>query len=222
MVRARKPDLAETKRPVFLTTPDRNRCCIPELCSCNRCFMDTSNRMRWALLLTQLPAAPSSARVALWRRLRSAGAGSLLNGAWALPMSDENAALFQQLAETVRGQGGHATLFTAQSADENDAAIVERFRADRAREYTEFDQRCAAFLAEIAKEERLEKFTFAELEEIEDDFQKLAAWLRKIEARDFFPTDQRRLARDTLGCCEASREAFAKAVYAREGLGATE
>ena len=60
------------------------------------------------------------------------------------------------------------------------------------------------------------------MEEIEDDYQKLAAWLAKIEARDFFPTDKQQLARDTLNRCETAREAFAKAVYAREGLGATE
>ena len=184
--------------------------------------MTIPNQQQWVMLLAQLPAAPSSARVALWRRLRAAGAGSLLNGAWALPASDEHTALFQQLADTVRGQGGHVAVFTAQSADENDAAIIERFRADRAREYGEFEQRCAAFHAEIEKEERLEKFTFAELEEIEDDFQKLAAWLAKIEARDFFPTEQQKHARDTLRRCETARDDFAKAVYAREGLGATE
>ena len=180
------------------------------------------NQQQWVMLLAQLPAAPSSARVALWRRLRAAGAGSLLNGAWALPASDEHMALFQQLAETVRGQGGHVAVFTAQSADENDAAIIERFRADRTREYGEFEQRSAAFHAEIEKEERLEKFTFAELEEIEDDFQKLAAWLAKIEARDFFPTEQQQLAHDALRRCEKARDDFAKAVYAREGLEATE
>ena len=184
--------------------------------------MTTSDKKQWVLLLAQLPAVPSSARVALWRRLRAAGAGSLLNGAWALPASDAHAALFQQIAETVRRQGGQVAVFTAQSADENEAALVERFQADRAREYGEFEQRGEAFLAEIDKEERLEKFTFAELEEIEDDFQKLAGWLAKIEARDFFPTDQQQVARDTLGRCDVARHAFAEAVYAREGLGATE
>ena len=184
--------------------------------------MNASNRRQWLMFLAQFPAAPSSARVALWRRLRAAGAGSLLNGAWALPASDEHAALFRQLAETVSGQGGQVTVFTAQSADRDDATIIARFQADRDREYGEFDQRCTAFLAEIEKETRLEKFTFAELEEIEDDFQKLALWLAKIEARDFFPTEQQQLARDTLGRCEVARDAFAKAVYAREGLGAPE
>ena len=181
-----------------------------------------SNQQQWVMLLAQLPAAPSSARVSLWRRLRAAGAGSLLNGAWALPASDGHVALLQQLAETARSQGGHATVFLAEAADGNDAPILERFRSDRAREYGELDQRCAAFLAEVEKEERLEKFTFAELEEIEDDFQKLATWLAKIEARDFFPGEQRQLARDTLKRCEAARVTFSETVYAREGLGASE
>ncbi len=176
------------------------------------------NEQQWIMLLAQLPAAPSSARVALWRRLRAAGAASLLNGAWALPAQSEHVALFQQLAETARGEGGQAAVFTAQSADGDDAAIMERFRTDRAREYGEFDQRCAAFLAEIDKEQRLEKFTFAELEEIEDDYQKLAAWLAKIEARDFFPGEQKTLARQTLTQCESARVQFAETVYAREGL----
>ncbi|MBA3678474.1 MAG: chromate resistance protein ChrB [Sphingosinicella sp.] len=170
------------------------------------------------MLLAQLPAAPSSARVAMWRRLRAAGAASLLTGAWALPAEPKHAALFQQLAESARSQGGQAAVVTAQSADGDDDAIMERFRSDRAREYGEFDQRCAAFLAEIAKEQRLEKFTFAELEEIEDDFEKLAAWLAKIEARDFFPGEQRTLAHQTLTRCVSARVQFAGNVYAHEGL----
>lgn len=171
----------------------------------------------WVMLLVQLPAAPSSARVALWRRLRAVGAASLSNGAWVLPASGENAALFQELAETARAQGGQATSFHGHVAD-GDAGVIDRFRADRAREYGEFDQRTAAFLAEIDKETHLEKFTFVELEEIEDDFQKLAAWLAKIEARDFFPAEPRTLARQTLETCERARDQFAETIYGREGL----
>jgi hypothetical protein len=184
--------------------------------------MTNSNPQPWVMLLAQLPAAPSSARVALWRRLRNAGAGSLLNGAWALPVSEEHAALLQPLATTVRGQGGHATVFTATFADGDDAAVIERFRADRKREYAEFEDRGQALLDEIDKERRLEKFTFAELEEIEDDLHKLTAWLAKIEARDFFPDERREGARKALKACEVAQSRFAQDVYAREGLGATE
>ena len=173
--------------------------------------------LNWIVLLPQLPAAPSSARVALWRRLRAAGAASLANGAWVLPAGDEQAALIGQLAATARSQGGQASIFNGHVAD-GDEGVIERFRSDRAREYGEFDQRTAAFLAEIDKETGLEKFTFAELEEIEDDFQKLATWLAKIEARDFFPGEQRTLARQTLETCERARDQFAETVYGREGL----
>jgi hypothetical protein len=36
----------------------------------------------WLLFLAQLPSRPSSARVALWRRLRAAGATTMVNSAW--------------------------------------------------------------------------------------------------------------------------------------------
>ena len=173
--------------------------------------------LTWIVLLAQLPAAPSSARVALWRRLRAAGAASLTNGAWVLPARDDHAALIGQLAATARTQGGQASIFNGH-VTEGDEGVIKRFGADRAREYGEFDQRTAAFLAEIDKETRLEKFTFAELEEIEDDFQKLSVWLAKIEARDFFPGEQRTLARQTLETCERARDQFAETVYGVEGL----
>jgi len=173
----------------------------------------------WFLLLAQLPAAPSSARVALWRRLRAAGAVGLLNGAWALPPTEAHAALLAQLAETVRGQGGSAVLLTARAANPAEReAVLGRFRADRAREYDEFAERARGFHAEIEKETRLGKFAFAELEEIEDDLDKLSAWLAKIEARDFYPDHRAQEAAGTLDRCREALHAFAEAVYASEGV----
>ena len=171
------------------------------------------------MLLAQLPAAPSSARVALWRRMRAAGAASVLNGAWVLPSSEEHVRLLGQLAETVRGQGGQVTVLTTRSA-EGDYGIVERFQADRAREYAEVQQRCLGFLGEVEKEGQVEKFTFAELEELEDDYEKLAVWIGKIRVRDFFPGTDLEAAEGALKACKSARDAFAEAVYAREGLDA--
>ena len=175
---------------------------------------------QWLMFLAHLPASPSGARVTLWRRLRAAGALGFMAGAWVLPLRDDHEALFRHLAETVRTHGGQAAVFIARSLDGGDAAVIERFRADRAREYAEFEDRSLALLAEIEKERRLGKFTFAELEEIEDDFQKLAAWLAKIEARDFFPATERDAARTMLATCQAAQAGFAEGVYAHEGLGA--
>ncbi len=139
------------------------------------------------------------------------------NGAWVLPASEEHNRLFAGLAETVRAQGGHATVLIARAV-EGDAAMVEHFHADRAREYAELRERCQSFLDEIEKERAAGKFTFAELEELEDDHEKLAAWMTKIRARDFFPNAEGTSAEGTLHDCAAARDAFAQAVYAREGL----
>ena len=173
----------------------------------------------WVLLLAQLPASPSSPRVALWRRLRAAGAAGMPGGAWALPMTEAHAALFEELARTVTGQGGSGLVLAASApAAEGEAVIVARFRADRAREYDEFAERCGALVVEIGKETGLGKFTFAELEEIEQDLEKLSGWLGKIRARDFFPDARQAQAGDALQECRHALEVFARAVYQAEGL----
>lgn len=173
----------------------------------------------WLLLLAQLPASPSSARVALWRRLRTAGAASVLHGAWVLPESRAHQKFFVQLAATVRESGGNATVLTARSLGaEERKSILAQFRADRAAEYDEFNQRARGFLAEMERESRASKFTFAELEEGEDDLNKLAAWLEKIRARDFFPDDHAKKAGRTLAKCQGALRGFADEVYRKEGL----
>jgi hypothetical protein len=173
----------------------------------------------WLLLLSQLPRTPSSARVALWRRLRAAGAAMLVNSAWALPDTAPHAELFGQLRDGIVRQGGVGfVLRFPPSSPQVNEAIVRRFRADRGQEYDEFAERCAAFLDEIAREARAGKYTFAEMEETEQDLEKLARWLMKIQARDFFPDDRGQQSAALMAQCRSALETFAQAVYAAEGL----
>jgi hypothetical protein len=173
----------------------------------------------WLLLLAQLPGSPSSARVALWRRLRGIGAAGVLNGAWVLPYAPAHAEFFEQLRETVHLQGGTAFVLTVSaSAPDVNQTFVRRFCADRGREYDEFAERCAAFLDEIDKETRAGKFTFAELEEGEQDLDKLARGLAKVQARDFFPDERRPRSAELLERCRVILEGFARTVYAAEGV----
>ncbi|MBV9793197.1 MAG: chromate resistance protein ChrB [Actinobacteria bacterium] len=173
----------------------------------------------WLLFLTQLPASPSSARVALWRRLRAHGATSLLNGAWVLPRTGEHEKFFGQLAETVQVQGGRAfVLPVTGAAAETDEVIIARFQADREREYHELAERCDALLAELRKESAAGKFTFAELEENEQGLDKLVSWLARIQARDFRPAPLDPAPEDRLADCRQALEAFAQSVYRAEGV----
>jgi len=182
--------------------------------------MTDANRREWLLFTAQLPAEPSSARVAMWRRLKSMGAASLPAGAWVLPESDEHAAALRSLADSVRRQGGSSAVFSARTLDGmTSEEIVARFRADRRREYGELGIRAKALLAEIDEETRAGKFTFAELEEVEDDLGKLNAWLAKIASRDFFPANRPDRAAAVLARCETAFRRFAAAVYAKDGAG---
>lgn len=174
----------------------------------------------WLLLLAQLPAEPSSARVALWRRLRGAGAVSVINGVWALPVTEAHRDLFASAAAKVREQGGRALTFSADALREDDAAsLMAQFRADRGREYEEFAEQAGAMLAEIEKETRKRKFTFAELEEIEQDFEKLTNWLAKILRRDFFSDERAATAKANLAQCASELRKFSELVFIAEGIG---
>ena len=173
----------------------------------------------WLLLLAQLPSKPSSARVALWRRLRAIGATAMVNGAWVLPGTANHKAFFEKMREAILGQGGIAFILDIpNSPPEVEESIMTRFRADRAREYDEFDERCSAFLDEIGKETGAGKYTFAELEEGEQDLDKLARWLKKIQARDFFPDERRQQSVAIMARCRSALAGFSQAVYVAEGV----
>lgn len=143
----------------------------------------------------------------------------MTNGTWVLPHTPEHQRIFNEVSKTVRGQGGQAFLFAAETlGTEEDAAVRTRFAADRGREYDELAEHTRAFLEELKRETALAKFTFAELEEVEDDFQKLETWIGKVRLRDFFPGARLESATADVECCRTALAQFATEVYRREGV----
>lgn len=172
----------------------------------------------WLLFLPQVPSSPSSLRVAIWRRMRDAGAVGLGNGVWVLPRNSDQEQFLRNLSADVVKQGGNCFVLAASPIDSGDD-IIDRFRLERDREYSEFCERCGGFLAELNKETANEKFTFAELEEADEDYKKLTGWLRKIQARDFFPTSRVHEAETIFAQCGKAHREFAHSVYSREDVG---
>jgi hypothetical protein len=173
----------------------------------------------WLVFLAQLPSKPSSARVALWRRMRAVGATPVVNGAWMLPHTTAHEDFFEQSREGVIRRGGTGlVLRVSGSSPESEESIVQLFQSDRSREYSEFAERCAAFLDEINRESAAEKYTFAEMEESEQDLKKLVRWLAKIQARDFFPNGRRDQSVALLAQCRRALRGFSQAVYKVEGV----
>lgn len=173
--------------------------------------------MNWLLLVPQLPASPSSLRVTVWRRLRSAGAFGLQNGVWVLPSTHELRRFAEDQMTYIKEQGAISYAFEVTSLNPSvEETILSGFRADRDEEYAEFCERCDALVTELNKETVGKKFTFAELEETETDLHKLETWLGKITARDFVGGNQKQPALDALErCCTAYSE-FVTKVYSQQ------
>ncbi|MET0190726.1 MAG: Chromate resistance protein ChrB [Pseudonocardia sediminis] len=173
----------------------------------------------WVLLLAQLPASPSSPRVTLWRRAKAVGAVGLQNGAWVLPGSDDNVEFFRTLASFVRDHNGAAHALSVRTVeDTGDDEIIARFRSERSKEFAELNERGVALLSELDRETSKGNFSFAELEENEQVLERLAGWLDKIVARDFFPDERTKDAAELLDRCRRAVEGFTGSVYRAEGV----
>jgi hypothetical protein len=125
----------------------------------------------------------------------------------------------QELLADVIPLGGRGLILVSAPLDpaEQDV-LLNRFRSDRDHEYSEFSEQCHAFLAEVEKETAREKFTFAELEELDEDLKKLTGWLQKIQNRDFFSAPAGTEAVAALQRCRNEFEQFAAQVYALEAV----
>jgi hypothetical protein len=173
--------------------------------------------MNWLLFISQLPKHPSSLRVNVWRKLRAAGALGLQNGIWVLPNLPEQVKFLEDLLAMIRGQGACGQIFCVSAVvDSVEKDIVSRFISDRDEEYTEFIDCSKEFLAEIEKESAREKYTFAELEENEQDLLRLSTWLERIKKRDFFSGEGASKAVEILGHCKQVFEKFAACIYERQ------
>jgi hypothetical protein len=166
----------------------------------------------WLLLIYKLPPEPSRYRASIWRKLKEAGAIYLQQGAAALPADATSLALMRTLVcEIAQMQG---TAYLAQSTWLSDEAELEAaFNAARAAEYTEVLGRCRDFQRELAKERAIHNYSFAELEENEEDLHKLETWLGKITRRDRFGCPLRQEAEQAATACRADLEDFAASVY---------
>jgi hypothetical protein len=172
---------------------------------------------KWLLFCPQLPATPSSPRVTVWRKMRSAGAIGLDNGLWLLPNNEAAKNIMQEMCAYVENAGGDSKAFYSDPFDEaTETDILERFHQDRAEEYAEFKEQCADFLQELEKETQRKNFSFAEYEENEQDLEKLVNWLEKVKTRDFLGSSHASEAEAWLQKCKNTFQEFAEQVYVNE------
>jgi DNA-binding transcriptional regulator PaaX len=171
---------------------------------------------RWLLLVCRMPTEPARHRMALWRELRRAGAVPVAQAVWALPDLPAAEAVLANARRHVHAAGAEMLALTADGHDPASAERLDALYAEaRAQEWAEFTADCDKFLVEIDKEERVGKYTLAELEEEEQSLDRLRRWYRDLRVRDLLGTPPSADADQYLKRCSERLDQYAERVYAR-------
>ncbi|MEY9936601.1 Chromate resistance protein ChrB [Streptacidiphilus sp. MAP5-3] len=174
-----------------------------------------ADAIKWLLLSYRIPTEPTRLRAGVWRRLKALGAMYLQNAVAVLPASPEAERALRLLRQDIIEMGGSAQVLRAEALAGEDE-VVGAFNTARDEEYAELLGQCRDFLAEIETETAEEHFTYAELEENDEDLAKLRTWLDKIRARDQFGAARQNEAVRAVQECGSALEHFAERVYAVE------
>jgi hypothetical protein len=174
---------------------------------------------QWLLLIYKVPQDPTRFRTYLWRQMRMLGALSLQQMVCLLPKASDHESEMQRLVAKIEEFHGEAHLLTFNSpSKEWEDGIITRFNARVNEDYAEVVENEERFQDEIHRETRKEKFTFTELEDMEDDREKINRGMAKVQARDFFAADGRSEADAQMAESAKLFKEFSRKVYAREGV----
>ncbi|QTR54724.1 chromate resistance protein ChrB domain-containing protein [Thiothrix unzii] len=147
--------------------------------------------MNWLLLIISLPTENATARMRIWRALKTLGCASLRDGVWLLPSRPDTHARFDGITEDTHKSGGEAWVLALQA----DAQQADSFPAlfDRSAEYT-------AWLEELAQFDPLAADIAATRKQLKGLGKRLAA----ITDTDYFPHPLQIPARERLHTAEAA------------------
>lgn len=172
------------------------------------------DRQEWLTINYSLPKEPSRVRVSVWRKLKKSGAVILGQSVWFLPINENSEVFLQRISDEIVQNKGESYIMRMIPQDKNTSErIISAINQARDEEYGELLEQCDDLLSELDKESEKGKITFAELEENEDEFQKLSTWHQKIVERDFHGASLRSRADEKLEQCRTRLEAFSTEVY---------
>ena len=171
----------------------------------------------WLLLIYTVPAEPSRKRAHVWREVKKLGAVYLRDGVCLLPQTAETLAAAEALARKVEEFEGQATVVSHAHLDQGRAEeAVRQFQSARGDEYAEIAREAERLLQHVTRETEHRAFTFAELEELEQDLGKLRRWYAQVQQRDYFPAASASEPDELLRSCELELSTFLERAAERE------
>ncbi len=169
--------------------------------------------MRWLFFSYTLPSRPSRARVYIWRQLKKLGAVNH-QSVWVLPHASERVNEVKKLIQDIENWNGEALLVDGKVLNDcQEDRINKAFVESRDEEYREIIGKCDDYAREIEFEIGRQNFIFAEVEENEEELEKLKLWFRKVEKRDIVEAPLHKEAAERIKGCEDLFQDFAVKVY---------
>jgi hypothetical protein len=174
-------------------------------------------RRDWLLVTVQTTGRNSAERVYAWRKLRRLGALYLHQSVCVLPSRGPTRSAIDTLIEHLQGRGAKGEVHLIQFTDEEqEAALIDEFQAERSDEYNEVVERTKQFHEELEYERGRGRVTYPEFEESEADLVRHQRWLAAIEARDYFEAPGHDGAVAAVAACEQALAAFEETALAAE------
>ncbi|MFS8979259.1 chromate resistance protein [Cupriavidus necator] len=133
----------------------------------------------WALLIVTLPTSGATARMRIWRAIKTIGCAALRDGAYLLPAGDEHIAQLRELANEARQEDGQAWLLNVRAANPEEE-LAFRALFDRSADYAELQ----AALSDARKS--LSDQSSADLNRL---LRRHGRAYEAIRAIDFFPNE---------------------------------
>lgn len=174
----------------------------------------------WLMLNFTLPKEPSRVRVSVWRKLKKSGSVNIGQSMWLLPVEDKHEELFRKISDEITQNSGEAYILKSTFISTgNTEDICTPFNVARDEEYKEFFDKCEDFYREIEKETAKGKFDFAEIDENEREYDKLADWIKTIMERDFFGASLKSDSEKALEKCRTMLDEYCGKVYEQNEIG---
>ena len=158
-------------------------------------------RVRWMLLIHQIPPTPAYLRVKIGRHLHRIGAVAIKNSVYVLPRNDETQEDFQWVLREIAKGGGDASLVEARFIEGlSDEQVVGLFHAAREADYRELADQARSVAAALPKRGPAPENRRAE---VAGQIARLRQRLTELAGTDFFGAPGREIAEGVLSGLEA-------------------
>lgn len=169
--------------------------------------------MRWRILTYRLTGEESRHRVGIWRELRRVGALALQSATWAVPAGDRFDRGIEKTRQLVQRANGQLLVLELDETSSSLAEVEQLYTDERELEWLEFSAECDKAMIELRSEFAKEKFTLAELDEEEQNIDRLRRWYRELRAKDLFGAPTAAAAELALKAATELLEEYAERVY---------